>query len=89
MPSARANGINIEYETHGRSDSPPVLLIMGLGAQLTRWDPAFCEALADAGFYVIRYDNRDVGLSSWLDDMAPDPPPYSLGRHGGRRRRPP
>src|SRR5271169_3499957 len=79
MPSSPANGITIEYETFGSPTSPPVLLIMGLGAQLTRWDTDFCVALADAGFYVIRFDNRDVGLSTWLDDMAPAPPPYSLG----------
>ena len=79
MPSARANGVTIEYETMGDPTSPPVLLIMGLGAQLTRWDTEFCQALADAGFFVIRFDNRDVGLSTWLDELAPDPPPYSLG----------
>ncbi len=78
MPSASANGITIEYESFGDPASPPVLLIMGLAAQLTRWDTAFCEALADEGFFVIRFDNRDVGLSTWLDDMAPAPPPYSL-----------
>ena len=73
MPAATANGITIEYETFGDPSSPPVLLIMGLGGQLTAWDPAFCNALADAGFYVIRYDNRDVGRSTWLDDAgAPD-----------------
>jgi len=79
MPSAHANEMTIEYETFGSPTSPPVLLIMGLGGQLIAWDTAFCTALADAGFYVIRFDNRDVGLSTWLDDMAPDPPPYSLG----------
>jgi pimeloyl-ACP methyl ester carboxylesterase len=78
MPSARANGIAIEYETFGDSASPPVLLIMGLGGQLIRWDTTFCAALADAGYFVIRFDNRDVGLSTWLDDLAPAPPPYSL-----------
>jgi pimeloyl-ACP methyl ester carboxylesterase len=79
MPSTPANGITIEYETIGDPSSAPVLLIMGLAAQLTRWDAEFCQDLADAGFYVIRFDNRDVGLSTWLDELAPDPPPYSLG----------
>jgi pimeloyl-ACP methyl ester carboxylesterase len=73
MPAAAANGITIEYETFGDPGSPPVLLIMGLGGQLTAWDPAFCNALANAGFYVIGYDNRDVGRSTWFDDAgAPD-----------------
>jgi len=78
MPSAPANGITIEYETFGDSASPPVLLIMGLGGQLIRWDTSFCSALADVGYFVIRFDNRDVGLSTWFDDVAPAPPPYSL-----------
>jgi len=70
MPAATANGITIEYETFGDPGSPPVLLIMGLGAQLTSWDPAFCRQLAEQGFYVVRYDNRDVGLSTWFDDAG-------------------
>ena len=72
MTSATANGISIEYETFGDPGAAPVLLIMGLGGQLTAWDPDFCRALAAAGFFVIRYDNRDVGLSTWFDD-AGDP----------------
>jgi pimeloyl-ACP methyl ester carboxylesterase len=78
MPSVRANEITIEYETFGDSAAPPVLLIMGLGGQLIRWDASFCAALANAGYFVIRFDNRDVGLSTWFDGLAPDPPPYSL-----------
>jgi pimeloyl-ACP methyl ester carboxylesterase len=88
MPAAIANGITIEYETFGHPSSPPVLLIMGLGGQLLAWDPAFCQELADAGFYVIRYDNRDVGRSTWFDDAGlPDlaefmagtgTPPYTM-----------
>ncbi len=79
MTSAAANGITIEYETFGDPTSPPVLLIMGLGGQLIMWDEDFCTALADAGFFVIRYDNRDVGLSTWFDGVPANPPPYSLG----------
>lgn len=88
MPSKTANGIQIEYDTFGDPASPPVLLIMGLGAQMTLWDPVFCQAIADRGFYVIRFDNRDIGLSTWLDDagevelgdvMAGNvAPPYSM-----------
>lgn len=70
MTKVKANGIEIEYETFGSSDDPPLLLIMGLGAQLTFWPDEFCSGLAERGFYVIRYDNRDVGLSTWFDDAG-------------------
>jgi len=56
--------LKLYYEDMGSVDDPPVLLIMGLGAQLLLWRTAFCEKLADRGLRVIRYDNRDVGLSS-------------------------
>ena len=72
MPTATANGIQIEYESFGDSSSPTVLLIAGLGAQLPCWDIEFCRALASRGFYVIRYDNRDVGLSTKIEGMPPD-----------------
>ncbi len=62
-----ANGIEIEYETFGSPSNEALLLIMGLGAQLTLWDPEFCEALSDRGYYTIRFDNRDVGLSAHFD----------------------
>ena len=71
MPQAVANGIRIEYERIGRRGDPPILLIMGLGAQLTSWDDDFCRQLADAGFEVVRYDNRDSGLSTHLDELGP------------------
>lgn len=61
---AKANGIEIEYETFGKKSDPALLLIMGLGAQLTLWPDDFCEGLAQRGFFVVRYDNRDVGLST-------------------------
>lgn len=64
MPQVHANGIHLEYETFGDPAHPPILLIMGLGAQLVLWPEAFCEALARAGHYVVRFDNRDVGLST-------------------------
>jgi pimeloyl-ACP methyl ester carboxylesterase len=63
VPQITANGISIEYETHGDPANPPLLLVMGLGMQLTAWPPELIEALVDRGFYVIRHDNRDVGLS--------------------------
>lgn len=71
MPRAKSNGIEIEYETLGDPAGAPVLLIMGLGAQLVRWPQAFCQALVDAGHHVIRFDNRDVGLSSKMSGKVP------------------
>jgi pimeloyl-ACP methyl ester carboxylesterase len=67
MPRAHANGIEIEYESFGDPGAPVVLLIMGLGAQMILWDEAFCAALVGRGFRVVRFDNRDVGLSTKLD----------------------
>ena len=67
MPQACANGIQLEYDTFGRASDRPLLLIMGLGAQMTLWDEEFCEALAARGQHVIRFDNRDVGLSTKFD----------------------
>jgi pimeloyl-ACP methyl ester carboxylesterase len=73
MPQIDANGIKLEYEVSGARGAPPVLLIMGLGAQLTRWPDQFHGALADAGFHVIRYDHRDCGLSTRLDHAVAPP----------------
>jgi pimeloyl-ACP methyl ester carboxylesterase len=63
MAKIKANGIELEYETHGSHDAPAILLVHGLGAQLSLWPVAFVEQLAGQGFRVIRYDNRDIGLS--------------------------
>ena len=71
MPRARANEIELEYEIFGGPSAEPLLLIMGLGAQMISWDEAFCAQLADRGFQVIRYDNRDSGLSTWMKDAGP------------------
>ncbi|GAB3672488.1 alpha/beta hydrolase [Salinisphaera aquimarina] len=59
-----ANGLELAYEQFGHDDDPALLLIMGLGTQLTGWPDAFCRALADTGLRVIRFDNRDIGLST-------------------------
>ena len=64
MANLTANGICIEYETFGDPKNPAVLLIMGLGAQMIFWEDAFCRAIADRGFHVVRFDNRDCGLST-------------------------
>ena len=89
MPSVGANSIQIEYETFGNSDLPPLLLIAGFCDQLIIWDDKLCEQLAQRGHYVIRFDNRDVGLSSKLEEAGiPDigalmrgeaiDPPYTI-----------
>ena len=64
MTAAHANGITIEYESLGAPDAPALLLVMGLGMQLLAWPDDFCEALVARGYRVIRFDNRDAGLSS-------------------------
>lgn len=68
MTTAQANGIELEYDTFGDPTAPPLLLVMGLGAQMITWPEAFCEALVAAGFYVVRFDNRDCGLSTKITD---------------------
>ena len=69
MPKTTANGIEIHYEEQGDPAAPAMLLIMGFGAQLTLWPDELVEALAAQGFRVIRYDNRDVGLSQKFDGV--------------------
>jgi len=79
MPRARNGSVELEYETFGDDRPETVILINGLGSQMTRWPVPFCEKLVARGYRAIRFDNRDVGLSSWLDgqsysiqDMAKD-----------------
>jgi pimeloyl-ACP methyl ester carboxylesterase len=66
MPRARANGLDIAYESFGREGDPVILLIMGFAAYLTFWPETLCVGLAARGFRVIRFDNRDVGKSTHL-----------------------
>ena len=66
---AAANGLKLAYETFGDKNQPPVLLVMGLGTQMIAWPDEMCEQIAGRGFHVIRYDNRDIGLSTHLDDL--------------------
>jgi len=70
VPRVHANGIEVEYETFGDPAAPPLLLIAGLGAQMTSWDEAFCGQLAERGFHVIRFDNRDSGLSTLMEEAG-------------------
>jgi pimeloyl-ACP methyl ester carboxylesterase len=69
VPQAQANGIEIEYVTEGDPSDPALLLVMGLGAQLTTWPDGFVEGLRLRGFFVIRYDNRDSGLSTKFEGL--------------------
>jgi pimeloyl-ACP methyl ester carboxylesterase len=69
---AAANGIEIVYETIGDPSKPPLLLVMGLGMQLIHWDRELCERIAGRGFWVIRFDNRDAGLSTQIGAPVPN-----------------
>lgn len=83
-----ANGIEIAYDTFGAPTDEPVVLVMGLGTQMLAWPDEFCSALADRGHFVVRFDNRDCGLSTHLRDIPAPPlrdmvlpwrrPPYSI-----------
>ena len=86
---AAANGLTLCYQTFGAPSDPPILLVMGLGAQMIWWEDDLCESLAARGFHVVRFDNRDVGKSTQIDAPPPDlarafagfasfRPPYTL-----------
>ena len=70
MPKIKANNIEIEYDTFGDPSGEPLLLIMGLGTQMIAWDSEFCQKLVNRGFYVIRFDNRDIGLSTKFNHLG-------------------
>lgn len=70
MPSLDVNGISIAYEQSGDPTGPAIVLIMGMGMQLVAWPDSFLSGLEESGFRVIRFDNRDVGLSSKFDDSG-------------------
>jgi pimeloyl-ACP methyl ester carboxylesterase len=86
MARIHANGIDIEYEALGDPGAPPLLLIMGMNAQLTSWPEPFCQGLVEQGHYVVRYDNRDAGLSATIpggeltlgDLLNGTPAPYTM-----------
>lgn len=103
MPRAELpSGIELQYETFGNSDDPTLLLVNGYTSQLTGWDEGLCALFVDQGLHVVRYDNRDVGLSSKLTGVVqpaevlaavlandPVPPvPIHAVPYGGRRCRP-
>jgi len=68
MPKLIANQLELEYDSFGSPYAPAVLLIMGLGTQMIAWTEEFCNLIANAGYHVIRFDNRDIGLSEKLHD---------------------
>ncbi len=70
MPKAHVNNLELEYETIGNPDAKPLLLIAGLGSQMLAWTDELCHTFTENGFYVIRFDNRDIGLSTKLDDAG-------------------
>jgi pimeloyl-ACP methyl ester carboxylesterase len=82
------DGVTLCYETYGTEGDPPLLLIMGLGTQMIAWPEPFCRELAGRGFHVVRFDNRDIGRSTWMRGRPPtvgellrrriDNPPYTL-----------
>ena len=78
MPRATNGAVEIEWQSFGDDQPEAILLVNGLGSQMTRWPEAFCQRLAAKGYRAIRFDNRDTGLSSWpseaytLGDMARD-----------------
>jgi len=78
MPRARNGNVEIEWQSFGDDRPEAILLVNGLGSQMTRWPEAFCEKLVAKGYRAIRFDNRDTGLSTWptdkytLTDMAND-----------------
>jgi pimeloyl-ACP methyl ester carboxylesterase len=71
MPFATNGSVEVFYETFGSPGDETLLLVNGLGSQCINYDVEFCQMFVDRGFFVIRYDNRDVGLSSKLDDLTP------------------
>ena len=71
MPQAKVNSVELEYQTWGQEGGRPLLLVGGLGSQILTWSELLVQALVDRGFYVIAYDNRDIGLSTKFDDWGP------------------
>jgi pimeloyl-ACP methyl ester carboxylesterase len=80
MPVASANSIKLFYDEVGDPSAPVILLIMGLGVQMIEWPETFCEGLAKRGFRVVRFDNRDIGLSTKFESAAPVDVPATFAR---------
>jgi pimeloyl-ACP methyl ester carboxylesterase len=80
---AAVNGIELAYQELGEPDGEPIVLVMGLATQMIHWDLGFCELLAAEGFRVVRFDNRDIGHSTYIDRPVPRPPAMMLGLRRG------
>ena len=80
MPIVAAHGIDIAYDEVGDKSTPAIVLIMGLGTQMISWPEAFCASLADQSFRVIRFDNRDIGLSTKIETAPPVDLATAIGR---------
>jgi pimeloyl-ACP methyl ester carboxylesterase len=80
--TAPANGIELVYQEMGPADGEPLILVMGLATQMIAWDPEFCALLADRGFRVVRFDNRDIGRSTKIDSAGV---PSRIDMMSGRR----
>ncbi|HUP97667.1 MAG TPA: alpha/beta hydrolase [Usitatibacter sp.] len=85
MPTVAADGLAFEYDERGDAAHPAILLVMGLGMQMVMWPERFCDLLAERGFRVIRFDNRDVGLSTKLDHLGTPNVPMEAVRYVLRR----
>lgn len=70
MARVQSNGIEIEYETFGDRGAEPLLLVMGLGSQMVLWHEELCASFVERGHFVIRFDNRDIGRSTWLEHLG-------------------
>jgi pimeloyl-ACP methyl ester carboxylesterase len=83
---ARVGEVDLCYETFGDPGAPAMLLVMGLGGQMVLWDERFCEKLAERGFFVVRFDNRDIGRSTILRELGvPSRPQLFLRDRRGAR----
>lgn len=80
MPEVQANGLALHYDEHGDPSHPPLLLVMGLGAQMTLWPIELVEALVAKGLRVIRFDNRDIGLSQKMEGAKAPSLPWQVLR---------
>ncbi len=85
MPQIKTNGVTLEYEVSGPANGIPFLMIQGFGTQMTGWPTEYRDALAAAGMCVIRFDNRDVGLSQKWDGIIPDMKDIHAALAGGRK----
>jgi pimeloyl-ACP methyl ester carboxylesterase len=83
VKTVEANGLRLAYETLGDRSGPPLLLVMGLGSQMLSWPDGFCQLFVDRGYYVVRYDNRDIGLSTHLTEAGMPDIMAQLSGNGG------